>query len=188
MVNDLPGNWVMISLGDIIRKIEAGKNYRCIERPPVGDEAGIVKVSAVSWGQFRQDESKTIQKEEHRDERYLIRSGDLLMSRANTIGLVGASVIVGEIHRTLQLSDKVLRLCLVGDYEKWVNLYINSRGGRVQIESLATGAQQSMRNISQDGIRRIKLPFPPLRETLHKSRRSCLAAIGEVEFGPPATA
>ncbi|MFB9147745.1 restriction endonuclease subunit S [Halomonas alkalicola] len=164
MVNDLPGNWVMISLGDIIRKIEAGKNYRCIERPPVGDETGIVKVSAVSWGQFRQDESKTIQKEEHRDERYLIRSGDLLMSRANTIELVGASVIVGEIQRALQLSDKVLRLCLVDGFEKWVNLYINSRGGRVQIESLATGAQQSMRNISQDSIRRITLPFPPLNE------------------------
>lgn len=164
MADALPAGWAVISLGDIIEKIEAGKNYRCVERPPTAGETGIVKVSSVTWGAFNEDESKTILNEEHLDPRFLIRKGDLLMSRANTLELVGASVIVGGIQRELQLSDKVLRLRLSGPFEEWINFFINSRSGRAQIQSLATGAQQSMRNISQENIRRIKVPFPPSQE------------------------
>lgn len=160
----LPANWEIVSLGDVLENIEAGKNYRCIERPPTSDETGIVKVSAVTWGDFNEKESKTIQNKDHLDPRFIIRPGDLLMSRANTLELVGASVIVGSVQRKLQLSDKVLRLRLIGPFESWVNFFINSRAGRAQIEALATGAQQSMRNISQANIRRIAIPFPPLNE------------------------
>src|SRR5690606_2200373 len=42
--------------------------------------------------------------------------------------------------------------------------YLKAQQARIQIESLATGNQLSMRNISQNAIRAITLPFPPLAE------------------------
>lgn len=44
-------------------------------------------------------------------------------------------------------------------------LYVlRSQHGRSEIERLATGNQESMRNIGQDRIRRIRLLLPPLQE------------------------
>jgi len=124
----------------------------------------VVKISAVTWGTFDEGESKTILKGEQVRADLRIEPGDLLMSRANTLELVGASVVVGGISKNLQLSDKVLRLRLAAPLEKWASFFLNSQAGRAQIESMATGAQLSMRNISQGNIRRIRVPLPPFAE------------------------
>lgn len=93
-----------------------------------------------------------------------INEGDLLISRANTIELVGASVVVQNISKRLQLSDKVLRLRCVAPIEYWLNYVLKSPLGRLQIEMMATGAQMSMRNISQKNLDRIAIPLPPMDE------------------------
>lgn len=147
-------------LGDLLDGIEAGKNMRCEERPPTESELGVVKVSAVTWGRFDPNESKTLPSDYTPPEKARIRSGDLLISRANTLELVGAVVLVEEEPRGLYLSDKILRLVLDQGVKKWVLWFLRSPRGRHQIESLATGNQLSMRNISQDALRRIRLPFP----------------------------
>jgi type I restriction enzyme S subunit len=160
----LPTGWVWASLGQLIASIEAGKNYRCDERPPRDAEHGIVKISAVTWDEFNEDESKTIIRPDHVTDRYRIRVGDLLISRANTLELVGASVVVSKISKRLQLSDKVLRLRCVIPIEHWLNSVLKSPLGRTQIERMATGAQMSMRNISQRNLARICVPLPSQAE------------------------
>ncbi|MEQ8393731.1 MAG: restriction endonuclease subunit S [Gammaproteobacteria bacterium] len=161
---ELPDGWAWATLGQLISLIEAGKNVRCIERAPKDQETGIVKISAVTWDQFDEWESKTIQDEDHLNENALIQHGDLLISRANTLELVGASVVVEKIEKRLQLSDKVLRLKPVIPIERWINYVLKSRLGRHQIESRATGAQMSMRNISQRNLETIAVPIPSLEE------------------------
>jgi len=154
-------DWDRTELGSLLHGIEAGKNMRCEERPPTESEVGVVKVSAVTWGRFDAMESKTLPFDYSPPEKARIRSGDLLISRANTLELVGAVALVEEEPRGLYLSDKILRLVLDQDAKKWVLWFLRSPAGRHQIESLATGNQLSMRNISQDALRRIRLPFPP---------------------------
>jgi type I restriction enzyme S subunit len=179
----LPGGWRWISLDFLIHSIEAGKNFKCEERPPRADEIGVVKVSAVSWGEFDESETKTCVDSSRLNEKHLIRPGDFLFSRANTIELVGACVIVKQIHRRLMLSDKILRLNLLSIPVPWVLYTLRSRFGRNDIERLSTGNQESMRNISQDRIRQIRIPLPPLNEISRISteveRR--LSVIGELE-------
>lgn len=157
--------WPVVPLGDLIEGIEAGKNVAAIGRPPDDGETGIVKVSAVTWGEFDEDESKTLLPGTEIDPAHLIRPGDFLISRANTIELVGAPVIVKQFRRRLVLSDKVLRLRIVDGLDRWIELFLKSHSGRTQIEEYATGAQLSMRNISQANLRRIMIPLPP-RETM----------------------
>lgn len=161
---DLSPGWAVASLGDLIDGIEAGKNVAAIGRPPEDGEIGIVKVSAVTWGEFDEDASKALHPGTEIDPADLIRPGDFLISRANTIELVGAPVIVKQFQRRLVLSDKVLRLRVVEGFDRWLELFLKSHFGRMQIEQYATGAQLSMRNISQENLRRIAVPVAPQDE------------------------
>jgi type I restriction enzyme S subunit len=86
------------------------------------------------------------------------------MSRANTVELVGACVIADQVTRRVMLSDKILRLVLRDVEPAWLLHALRSPQGRQQIESRATGNQESMRNISQESIRAIEIPMPGRRE------------------------
>jgi len=158
----------VISLGDEIQAIESGKNLRCDERPPRDGEKGVVKVSAVTWGRFDETKSKTLPSDFLPPEKSRIKVGDLLISRANTLELVGAPVIVEQQPRNLFLSDKILRLVVSKENKRWILWFLRSPDGRRQIEAMATGNQLSMRNISQDALKKIILPFPA--ETIRAKR------------------
>lgn len=155
-MSELPGGWVRAPLGDLLRGIETGKSFKCDERPPEDGEVGVVKVSAVSWGHYQEQESKTCIDPARVNAALFVTSGDFLFSRANTIELVGACVIAGEVHRRVMLSDKILRLQFADERHKpWALQWLRSHAGRAQIESLSTGNQESMRNIGQDKVRQI---------------------------------
>ena len=156
----LPAGWQWVPLSRLVSKIEAGKSFKCDERPPVESEHGIVKVSAVTWGTYDEQESKTITDAEKVNEANLIRPGDFLFSRANTLQLVGACVLVSATRKRLLLSDKILRLVMPDGLKPWLLWFLRSADGRRQIEALSTGNQESMRNIGQERIGQIEVPLP----------------------------
>ena len=130
-----------------------------------GDEVGVVKVSAVTWGTFDESESKTCKDAARIDERYLVKPGDFLFSRANTIDLIGACVIATSVTLRVMLSDKILRLLFKNEIlTRWALYWLRAESGRREIERLSTGNQMSMRNIGQDRIRQIALRLPSLPE------------------------
>lgn len=106
---DSPSKWDWATCGDVIESIQAGASFKCLERPPMDGEVGVVKVSAVTWGEFDEFASKTCLDPERVREALFIRPGDFLFSRANTIDLVGACVIAKTVTKSLMLSDKILR-------------------------------------------------------------------------------
>ncbi|MGP3790053.1 restriction endonuclease subunit S [Pseudomonas sp. B392_1p] len=163
-MSELPAGWTACSLGDIVERIETGKSVKCDERPPLGSEKGLVKISAVTWGEFNENESKTLFDSAHLKPEEKIQLGDFLISRANTLELVGSCVLVKKLSKNLYLSDKVLRLVVPDEAKHWLLVCLRSQAGRKQIESLATGNQLSMRNISQQALREIRIPLPPLAE------------------------
>ena len=164
-LTELPKGWVWTTLSTLLVDIEAGKSFKCDERPPIKDEVGVVKVSAVTWGEFDETESKTCLDSKLIKESLLIRAGDFLFSRANTIELVGACVVAKKVTSNLMLSDKILRFRLLRGLDQWVLYNLRSKFGRQEIERLATGNQESMRNIGQDRIRAIRIPLPPIEES-----------------------
>lgn len=163
----LPEGWVWASLDMLLENIKAGKSFRCEERPPKENEIGVVKVSAVSWGEYNEMESKTCIDATKINADYYIKENDFLMSRANTIQLVGACVISRDVTLTNMLSDKILRLDFIIEsliFKNWILHLMRSKIGREQIEASATGNQESMKNISQDSIRKISVRLPPTDE------------------------
>jgi len=163
--DNLPKGWKWVKLGDVLEKIEAGKSFKCDERTPNLNEVGVLKVSAVTWQVFNEIESKTVIEKDRINEDYVVKKDDFLFSRANTLDLIGAVVLVNSIERKLMLSDKTLRLkfksCIL---KRYILFYLRSKKGRTEIQRLSTGNQESMRNIGQEKIKQIEFPLCSLNE------------------------
>lgn len=158
--------WPEAELKSCLRAIEAGTSVQSLERPPREGEWGVLKVSAVSWGRFREDQSKAVPPSYEPREVEKVREGDLIISRANTSELAGAIVLVREAPERRMLSDKTLRLVLREDVAapEYLEYALRTRRVRRFIEGNATGTSSSMRNISQETIRAIPVTLPPIGE------------------------
>jgi type I restriction enzyme S subunit len=147
-----------VPLADLIQDISAGKSFGGANAVAREDEWGIIKVSAMTWGEFDPLQNKAVPADRV-DPRFEIREGDLLVSRANTEDYVGASVLVGEVRPKLLLSDKSLRVTpKAGVQPAWLWRALQAPSARRQITALATGTKESMRNISQESLKRVLLP------------------------------
>ena len=149
-------------LGNLLLGIEAGKSFQTSDRLANEHELGVLKVSAVSWSEFNPNEAKAIDGDYQPDGRQRVRAGDILISRANTVELVGAVVQVDEDYPNRLLSDKTLRLLpdvsrISADFLVHI---LKLPEARSHIESNATGTSDSMRNISQKTISNIPIPVP----------------------------
>lgn len=159
--------WGEKKWGDFLQSIEAGKNWSAEGRPPEGTEFGVVKVSAVTWGKFDELESKTCVVAEQWNSKTQIHKGDFLFSRANTLQLVGNCVIVRNISKRLMLSDKILRFKFDEiAHPRFVLYFTRSRIYREQVEQLASGNQDGMRNISQKNLKLVSFPIPTVVEQI----------------------
>ncbi|MFF4409623.1 restriction endonuclease subunit S [Streptomyces sp. NPDC001404] len=165
MSGDLPEGWVRVRLGDILDRIEAGKSYKCEPRPADPEEWGVIKVSAMTWGEFDESENKAVPAGYAFTPDYEINPGDILLSRANTPAYVGASVLVKSCRPQLLLSDKSLRLVPASGIDReWLAYLLSSPSIRDQISAQATGTKDSMRNISQGALADLNFWLPPLAE------------------------
>lgn len=172
LVGDLPEGWALATIGLAVERVEAGKSFTAHGRPATDDEWGVVKVSAMSWGEFLPNENKAVPDSQAIDRRYEIQSGDLLISRANTADLVGASVLVDQTRPRLLLSDKSLRLVLrPGIVPAWLNYVLGAPVVRAQFASRATGTSDSMRNLSQPKIMATTISLPGCSEQQEIVRR-----------------
>lgn len=162
-----------VPLGELLHGIEAGKSFQTTEFIARPDELGVLKVSAVSRDTFLPQEAKAVEGEYQPDERHRIKKGDLIISRANTLQLVGAVVLADDDYPMRLLSDKTLRL--VVNEEKILPDYLLTvlklPEARAHIENNATGTSDSMRNISQKTINSIPVPvlsFQKQRELINR--------------------
>ncbi|MEU1673831.1 restriction endonuclease subunit S [Streptomyces roseifaciens] len=161
----LPEGWAWATVGDLLVGSDTGKSFKCDPRPAAPEEWGIIKVSAMTWGEFRSAENKALLDNTLVNRNYEIQSGDILVSRANTVEHVGAPVLVGDVRPRLLLSDKSLRFTPGSTVDRdWFVYWLRSSAVRKAIAAKASGTSDSMRNISQSDLKAIVLPIPPAAE------------------------
>ena len=156
----------LTTVGAVLNGIVSGKSIRTLERPAQGNEFGILKVSAVTWGEFRPAESKAMPLEYDPGDCPRAMDGDILISRANTRELVGAPVMVRGDHPQLLLSDKLLKL--IPDEKvvdrRYLVRALRSSAAASHFTQSAGGSSGSMTNITQGDIRSAPIRLPPLPE------------------------
>ena len=162
----LPDGWVWVRLGEITLYSEAGKSFLCEEREVKDDEWGVVKVSSVSWGYFKEGENKFYSKLPPNDLKYQIMAGDFIITRASgSPALLGKSVIVPYIKKNLLLNDKTIRFVFAKHGIKiFVNLFNGSSYAKSHFMNCATGTNTSMRNLTRSDMETLLIPLPPLAE------------------------
>ncbi|SHJ16502.1 type I restriction enzyme, S subunit [Malonomonas rubra DSM 5091] len=151
-------------LGSVLKSIVAGKSVVGVNTPAGANEFGVLKVSAVGSNGFEANENKRLIDSSAFLPQYRVNEGALLITRCNTTDLVGRACLTHKGYSNLMLCDKTLQLVL--DDSKADKRYIfealRARNLRTQIMGRATGTGGAMKNISQQDIRSLLVPFPPL--------------------------
>lgn len=156
-------SWPTVSLGEILGELEAGVSVNGATEPVASEgEVGVLKVSCVSGGRFLSKENKCVIDGDVSRVAVSPCNGDIIISRANTLELVGASGYVEGNHPNLFLSDKLWRATLDGgkDDPQWTIALLNSSQVRKELRRRATGTSGSMKNISKSAFRRLEVPRP----------------------------
>lgn len=165
-LGEVPAHWGITDLKYLVTSIGQGWSPQCDNFPAEEGEWGVLKVGCVNGGVFNASENKRLPDELAPDEALAIKKNDLLISRANTRELVGSAAVAGQDYPLLMLCDKLYRVCL--DVQricpKYLAFYLGSSAPRGQIELAASGASDSMQNISQSAIMDMVLPLPEVCE------------------------
>jgi type I restriction enzyme S subunit len=158
--------WPVQPVSSFVSELQGGRNVN----PAGADEASsrfrVLKVSAVTWGEFQPDESKPVPADYEPPSLHLVRTGDLLFSRANTTELVGATSYVFDTPPNLLLPDKLWRFVwkkspIIEPLFIWWLLQTKSVRG--ELGQRATGTSGSMKNISKPKLMTLPVPIPPLQ-------------------------
>lgn len=172
----LPRGWEWARLGSLALSNDSGWSPQCLPGMRKGQEWGVLKVSAVSWGKFNPDENKALPASQNPKLDCEVKSGDFLISRANTDELVARSVVVNEVPPHLMMSDKIVRFTLSCSVNKtFVNIVNGVPYSRAYYMENASGTSSSMKNVSRETMSLLPVPLPPLQE-----QRRIVAKIDEL--------
>lgn len=151
-------------LGDALQSIVAGKSPQGTSRPANKDEFGVLKVSAVGNDCFIETENKALVKQADFNDKYEVKPGFILVTRANALPTgVGRPCVVKTVRSGLMLSDKTLRLVPNEEsvLERFLYQNLLSRTYRKYVETAAGGTEA--KNISQDRLKKAPIWLPSLR-------------------------
>ncbi|MDR6743241.1 type I restriction enzyme S subunit [Herbaspirillum sp. 1173] len=161
----LPQGWEWVRLGNVALSSESGWSPQCNSEPRTGNQWGVLKVSAVSWGAFNPNENKALPILAQPRPECEVQSGDFLISRANTDELVARSVIVGNTPPRLMLSDKIVRFNLSSHVNKFFINHVNGANtSRAHYTKNASGTSSSMKNVSRETMSLLPIPLAPIAE------------------------
>jgi type I restriction enzyme S subunit len=161
----VPDSWRFIPLRQLLSHVDAGSSPLCDSEPAVVGRWGVLKVSAVSWDGFNDRENKALPSALEPNPAEEVSIGDIIASRANTTELCGAVQRVQSLYTRLLLCDKTWRLHPIANVDPdWLVAVLKLRNSRRQIEAVATGTSDSMKNVSKRDFLAIHVPVPEPEE------------------------
>ena len=157
-----PMKWDICQLDECLERIDNGKSFICSDKPRIGDNPAILKLSAATYGDYRPNENKALLDESLFVESSEVHAGDLLFTRKNTPELVGTAAYVQNTPPKLMMPDLIFRL-VPNEKVNAVFLWqlINCKEFRPVIQAISGGSAKSMSNISKERLGKIKVICPP---------------------------
>lgn len=155
--------WSTLPIGEATEDILSGQ---CLNGDPgilkPGQKA-VLKVSAVTYGYFRDDEYKVLRDLGQITKGVYPQRGDLLFSRANTKEYVGATALIEEDYPDLMLPDKLWKLIFKPEINPvFAKYFLSNPETRAVLAEMATGTSGSMYNISMEKLRGLSIIVPDM--------------------------
>ncbi len=178
----------IVQLRDVIANLENGWSPKCHNRRADDDEWGVLKLGAISFGTFDDQQNKALPKHLKPRPTLQVKPGQILISRANITRLVGAIVLIEKTRRQLMLCDKIFRViyCEPSPVQSaFLTEVLRINNVRRQIESRVTGTSPTMKNISKPSLLSLTFPLPPIEQqqtlvkALSDSRAKAIALHNE---------
>lgn len=162
-VPQIPAHWSWCVLDDLaVQGPSNGLSPRAVERPT---SVRCLSLSATTQGFFRGQCFKYVEIGETVAAPFLLKHGDLLIQRGNSLDYVGIAAlydgeddayIYPDLMMRVRLSPRVnarfVHMCLVCDF------------GRDYFRQNATGTQGTMPKVNQATVRSALIPLPPFAE------------------------
>lgn len=161
----LPLDWPLKPLGQLISALEAGVSVNSTSDPALAaeDGAAVLKTSCIKGGKFLPHEAKTILARDRDRARVSPRAGSIIVSRMNTIDLVGECGLVDADYPHLFLPDRLWLTRHQGPVlhsVAWLAWMLNTPKARELLRGRATGTSGSMKNLSKSGFLSVEIPVP----------------------------
>lgn len=154
--------------------------------PPSPDQTGhwVLSLAALSADGYRAGNLKPVKKTAEMLNARL-HKGDLLISRSNTVELVGFAGIFHEERDDVSFPDTMMRLPVNRDMAlpEYVELVLLSARGRKHMMKTASGTSSSMKKINRKTLSEFRFPVPSIaiqtdiitRISDYRTRRKALA-------------
>ncbi|SDZ73238.1 restriction endonuclease subunit S [Psychroflexus halocasei] len=163
---ELPEGWVWCRLMELLLYSDAGKSPNCEKRQVSGKEWGVLTTTSIQKNRFDENKNKVLPASFKINKQQIVKSGDILITRAGPINRTGIACKVDKINYNLILSDKTIRLKYIENTldPDFVVTALNSQKIRRLLLNKMIGMASSQVNISQKNIKSIFIPLPPLEE------------------------
>lgn len=182
-----PYNWDVVTIGDIVTDVRYGTSKPAVE----GGKYPYLRMNNLTYdGHLDLSDMKYIDIPDNEIEKCIVRKGDVLFNRTNSIELVGKTcvfdlddemVIAGYIIR-VRLNEKLLPIVL--------SSYMNLTVLKEQLRNMAKGAVNQA-NINAQELQSIKIYLPPIKlqeqfaafiERTDKSKVAVQKALDEAQL------
>lgn len=164
---DLTGEegWSVRTVGELVTLV---RNGRSISQDTEGRADGaVLTLTAVRGIDLAIEFQKPIALPDNVAQQFGIDEGDVFVSRANTIELVGLAAVAEEIPAArLIYPDLLIKLKADRSHilPRYLAYALRSASARKQIKARALGSSQTMVKISGERLREVSLPVPSLNK------------------------
>ena len=188
-LGDIPQHWEVRRLKVLVSQIDQGVSPLAVGFLAEGDSWGVLKSGCVNRGVFRETEHKQLARSFEIDPAIVVRTGDVLISRAcGSPTLVGSVGRVKSLRYRLILSDKTFRACFRDSVDADFMVFaMNSRYYRHHVEQAISGAEGMANNLPLSSLRDFTFAVPRKTEAseiaahLERETAGIHAAISRLE-------
>jgi type I restriction enzyme S subunit len=178
-VGVIPEDWHAGELGEAISDLLAGVSVNSTTGEVDHGVPAILKTSCVESGTFLPHEAKPIAPKDRRRAKLNPRRDTILISRMNTIELVGECGFVDRDHPDLFIPDRLWMTQIRSSSSvsaRWFAAVLSSAPYRRQLQSIATGTSGSMKNIAKHSLLGLQVAYPR-----HDEQRAIAEALSDVD-------
>ncbi|WP_148416517.1 restriction endonuclease subunit S [Haloferax sp. KTX1] len=165
-VESIPEHWETARIGWLISSLQNGWSPNASSRPAEDDEYGVLKLSAVSKGEFRPGKNKALSPSSEVPSESIVSPDQVLVTRANTPELVADACTVDQHSRRLIAPDLMFIINVDAEQldPRYLSEWLVTGPARSQIRMDAHGSSGSMVKVSQQNLKDWKMPLPPKDE------------------------